>query len=184
VRADGPRMPRAGDVGGRPRCQASAVRSPLRAHERQGGRAWRQPLPRRLCGPRHRDRRRQRHRRRPAGRAPPRCDASSAPAASCACTSTSSRAGQCSRGSRALDATLDPPPCGGCHLARDTLAAIERAGSRIERSRRFGRLFVCADREAAVDGGLCITGRDGVRLAHITNTPAFGDSTFRSGSAR
>jgi ubiquinone/menaquinone biosynthesis C-methylase UbiE len=38
---------------------------------------------------------------------------------------------------RALDATLYPPLAGGCHLARDTLAAIERAGFRIETSRRF-----------------------------------------------
>jgi SAM-dependent methyltransferase len=38
---------------------------------------------------------------------------------------------------RALDATLYPPLAGGCHLARDTAAAIERAGFRIERSRRF-----------------------------------------------
>lgn len=39
---------------------------------------------------------------------------------------------------RALDATLWPPLAGGCHLARDTIAAIERAGFRIETSRRFG----------------------------------------------
>jgi SAM-dependent methyltransferase len=39
---------------------------------------------------------------------------------------------------RALDSTLYPPLAGGCHLARDTLAAIGRAGFRIERSRRFG----------------------------------------------
>ena len=39
---------------------------------------------------------------------------------------------------RALDATLYPPLAGGCHLARDTLAAIERAGFEIERCRRFG----------------------------------------------
>jgi SAM-dependent methyltransferase len=38
---------------------------------------------------------------------------------------------------RALDATLYPPLSGGCHLARDTVAAIERAGFRIETSRRF-----------------------------------------------
>ncbi len=38
---------------------------------------------------------------------------------------------------RALDATLYPPLAGGCHLARDTVAAIERAGFRIESSRRF-----------------------------------------------
>jgi ubiquinone/menaquinone biosynthesis C-methylase UbiE len=39
---------------------------------------------------------------------------------------------------RVLDATLYPPLAGGCHLARDTIAAIERAGFRIERCRRFG----------------------------------------------
>jgi ubiquinone/menaquinone biosynthesis C-methylase UbiE len=38
---------------------------------------------------------------------------------------------------RALDSTIYPPLSGGCHLARDTLAAIERAGFRIETSRRF-----------------------------------------------
>jgi ubiquinone/menaquinone biosynthesis C-methylase UbiE len=38
---------------------------------------------------------------------------------------------------RALDATLYPPLAGGCHLARDTVAAIERAGFTIESSRRF-----------------------------------------------
>jgi ubiquinone/menaquinone biosynthesis C-methylase UbiE len=38
---------------------------------------------------------------------------------------------------RALDATLWPRVAGGCHLARDTLAAIERAGFEIESSRRF-----------------------------------------------
>jgi len=39
---------------------------------------------------------------------------------------------------RALDATLYPPLAGGCHLARDTVAAIEDAGFEIESSRRFG----------------------------------------------
>ena len=38
---------------------------------------------------------------------------------------------------RVLDATLYPPLAGGCHLARDTVGAIERAGFRIEASRRF-----------------------------------------------
>ena len=39
---------------------------------------------------------------------------------------------------RALDATLWPPLAGGCHLARDTIAAIQRAGFQIESCRRFG----------------------------------------------
>lgn len=39
---------------------------------------------------------------------------------------------------RALDATLWPRVGGGCHLARDTGAAIERAGFDIESTRRFG----------------------------------------------
>jgi ubiquinone/menaquinone biosynthesis C-methylase UbiE len=39
---------------------------------------------------------------------------------------------------RAADATLWPRVAGGCHLARDTQAAIERAGFEIERNRRFG----------------------------------------------
>jgi len=38
---------------------------------------------------------------------------------------------------RALDATIYPHLSGGCHLARDTLAAIERAGFEIRSSRRF-----------------------------------------------
>ena len=38
---------------------------------------------------------------------------------------------------RALDATIYPHLSGGCHLARDTLAAIERAGFEITSSRRF-----------------------------------------------
>jgi ubiquinone/menaquinone biosynthesis C-methylase UbiE len=38
---------------------------------------------------------------------------------------------------RALDATLYPPLSGGCHLARDTTAAIERAGFEIQACRRF-----------------------------------------------
>jgi SAM-dependent methyltransferase len=39
---------------------------------------------------------------------------------------------------RALDATLYPHLAGGCHLARDTVAAIERAGFEIRSCRRFG----------------------------------------------
>ena len=39
---------------------------------------------------------------------------------------------------RALDATVYPRLSGGCHLARDTLAAIEAAGFQIESCRRFG----------------------------------------------
>lgn len=38
---------------------------------------------------------------------------------------------------RILDATLYPRLAGGCHLARDTLAAIEEAGFQIQSSRRF-----------------------------------------------
>lgn len=38
---------------------------------------------------------------------------------------------------RAADATLWPLLAGGCHSARDTLAAIERAGFTIEQCRRF-----------------------------------------------
>ncbi|MGH2949305.1 MAG: class I SAM-dependent methyltransferase, partial [Solirubrobacteraceae bacterium] len=38
---------------------------------------------------------------------------------------------------RALDATIYPHLSGGCHLARDTLAAIERADFEIRSSRRF-----------------------------------------------
>jgi ubiquinone/menaquinone biosynthesis C-methylase UbiE len=38
---------------------------------------------------------------------------------------------------RALDATIYPHLSGGCHLARDTLAAIERAGFQVRSSRRF-----------------------------------------------
>jgi ubiquinone/menaquinone biosynthesis C-methylase UbiE len=38
---------------------------------------------------------------------------------------------------RALDATIYPHLAGGCHLARDTLAAIERAGFEIRSARRF-----------------------------------------------
>jgi ubiquinone/menaquinone biosynthesis C-methylase UbiE len=37
----------------------------------------------------------------------------------------------------ALDATLYPRLAGGCHLARDTLAAINRAGFEIQSCRRF-----------------------------------------------
>jgi ubiquinone/menaquinone biosynthesis C-methylase UbiE len=37
----------------------------------------------------------------------------------------------------ALDATVYPRLSGGCHLARDTLAAIERAGFEIRAARRF-----------------------------------------------
>jgi ubiquinone/menaquinone biosynthesis C-methylase UbiE len=36
-----------------------------------------------------------------------------------------------------LDATIYPRLSGGCHLARDTLVAIERAGFEIRASRRF-----------------------------------------------
>jgi SAM-dependent methyltransferase len=39
---------------------------------------------------------------------------------------------------RTLDAVVWPRLSGGCHLARDTRAAIERAGFQIESSRRFG----------------------------------------------
>jgi hypothetical protein len=38
---------------------------------------------------------------------------------------------------RVLDATLYPRLAGGCHLARDTLAAIDGAGFEVESSRRF-----------------------------------------------
>jgi len=38
---------------------------------------------------------------------------------------------------RALDATIYPHLAGGCHLARDTLAAIQRAGFEIRSCRRF-----------------------------------------------
>jgi ubiquinone/menaquinone biosynthesis C-methylase UbiE len=37
----------------------------------------------------------------------------------------------------ALDATIYPHLSGGCHLARDTFAAIERAGFEVRSSRRF-----------------------------------------------
>jgi ubiquinone/menaquinone biosynthesis C-methylase UbiE len=39
---------------------------------------------------------------------------------------------------RFADATFWPRVAGGCHMARDTLAAIERAGFEIQTSRRFG----------------------------------------------
>jgi ubiquinone/menaquinone biosynthesis C-methylase UbiE len=39
---------------------------------------------------------------------------------------------------RALDATVYPRLSGGCHLARDTVAAIQAAGFDIESCRRFG----------------------------------------------
>lgn len=39
---------------------------------------------------------------------------------------------------RAADATVWPRVSGGCHLARDTLAAIEAAGFRVEDCERFG----------------------------------------------
>jgi ubiquinone/menaquinone biosynthesis C-methylase UbiE len=39
---------------------------------------------------------------------------------------------------RVMDLTFWPHIAGGCHLTRDTGAAIERAGFEIERSRRFG----------------------------------------------
>ena len=38
---------------------------------------------------------------------------------------------------RIADATLWPRVAGGCHMARDTLPAIEAAGFRVERSERF-----------------------------------------------
>jgi ubiquinone/menaquinone biosynthesis C-methylase UbiE len=38
---------------------------------------------------------------------------------------------------RALDATIYPPLAGGCHCARDTGAAIRRAGFEIEREERI-----------------------------------------------
>jgi ubiquinone/menaquinone biosynthesis C-methylase UbiE len=38
---------------------------------------------------------------------------------------------------RALDATVYPRLAGGCHLARDTVTAIERAGFEIRSCRRF-----------------------------------------------
>lgn len=38
---------------------------------------------------------------------------------------------------RLADATLWPRLAGGCHLARDTTAAIERAGFQIETCERF-----------------------------------------------
>lgn len=38
---------------------------------------------------------------------------------------------------RFMDATFWPRVAGGCHMTRDTRAAIDRAGFRIERSRRF-----------------------------------------------
>jgi ubiquinone/menaquinone biosynthesis C-methylase UbiE len=38
---------------------------------------------------------------------------------------------------RALDATIYPPLAGGCHCARDTAAAIRRAGFRIDREERI-----------------------------------------------
>lgn len=41
------------------------------------------------------------------------------------------------RAQRALDATIGPTLCGGCHSGRDTLAAIEQAGFRIEKVESF-----------------------------------------------
>jgi ubiquinone/menaquinone biosynthesis C-methylase UbiE len=38
---------------------------------------------------------------------------------------------------RALDATIWPAVAGGCHASRDTIAAIEQAGFKIERIDRF-----------------------------------------------
>jgi ubiquinone/menaquinone biosynthesis C-methylase UbiE len=47
---------------------------------------------------------------------------------------------------RALDKTVWPRVAGGCHLTRDTRAAIDRAGFSVQRSRRFpfppGRLGI------------------------------------------
>jgi ubiquinone/menaquinone biosynthesis C-methylase UbiE len=48
-----------------------------------------------------------------------------------------SRRPAAARMQRALDATVYPPLSGGCHLARDTVAAIERAGFEIRSCRRF-----------------------------------------------
>jgi ubiquinone/menaquinone biosynthesis C-methylase UbiE len=48
-----------------------------------------------------------------------------------------SRRPAAARVQRALDATIYPHLSGGCHLARDTTAAIERAGFEIQSSRRF-----------------------------------------------
>ena len=45
-------------------------------------------------------------------------------------------AGGLARAQRALDVAW-PHVAGGCHLARDTPAAIERAGFALERCRRF-----------------------------------------------
>jgi hypothetical protein len=36
-----------------------------------------------------------------------------------------------------MDATVWPRIAGGCHMTRDTRAAIEQAGFRVQRSRRF-----------------------------------------------
>jgi hypothetical protein len=38
---------------------------------------------------------------------------------------------------RVLDKTFYPRMAGGCHLTRDTRAAIDRAGFIVQRSRRF-----------------------------------------------
>jgi ubiquinone/menaquinone biosynthesis C-methylase UbiE len=38
---------------------------------------------------------------------------------------------------RLMDATVWPRVAGGCHMSRDTRAAIERAGFSVQRSRRF-----------------------------------------------
>ena len=38
---------------------------------------------------------------------------------------------------RLLDRTFYPRVAGGCHLTRDTRAAIDRAGFTVQRSRRF-----------------------------------------------
>lgn len=47
--------------------------------------------------------------------------------------------GRVARGlQRLADATVWPRVAGGCHLSRDTQAAIERAGFEIESTRRFG----------------------------------------------
>jgi ubiquinone/menaquinone biosynthesis C-methylase UbiE len=48
-----------------------------------------------------------------------------------------SRAHGLARFQRFADATFWPPIAGGCHLARDTAAAIERAGFRIESQKRW-----------------------------------------------
>ncbi|MGY1593584.1 class I SAM-dependent methyltransferase [Geodermatophilus sp. SYSU D00708] len=45
--------------------------------------------------------------------------------------------GTLARVQRGLDRTVWPALCGGCHASRDTLAAVEGAGFRVERVDRF-----------------------------------------------